>query len=164
TESGEEAAAKEEAPAGAGGEGQEAPKAPQKSKYNEEQIALLKQIKSYMVQSWAAKTKLIKHIEPTKLNGKYYVASQRKFAPQKKAIIKQIGGSEIPSLKNVKSFLKKSSNNDIRLEAKELPFMEKVQEIKSILETELPVQEDLINQLKKDIGEEEEPAAGKSSE
>ena len=154
--SGEEAAVGEEPPPAAGG-GEEAPKPPQKSKYDEEQVALLKKVRDDMVKAWAGNVKLVKHIEPTRVNGKYYLASQRKFASLKKGVIKRIGGSDIPSLKAVKKFLKRSSVNDTRLTISDSPFMEKVQTIRKTIEGEIPIQKDLIEQLKKDIGPEEPP-------
>ncbi len=151
----EEAAMGEETPPAGGGE--QASKPPPKSKYNKEQIALLKKIKTGMVKMWAGNVKLVKHIEPTKLNGRYYLASQRKAASKKKGMIKQIGGSDIPSLKAVKKFLKRSSVKDTRLEIADPPFMEKVQKIRQTIEGEIPIQKGLIEQLEVDIGPEEEP-------
>ncbi len=150
----EEAAMGEETPPAGGGE--QASKPPPKSKYNKEQIALLKKIKTGMVKMWAGNVKLVKHIEPTKLNGRYYLASQRKAASKKKGMIKQIGGSDIPSLKAVKKFLKRSSVKDTRLKIADPPFMEKVQTIRKTIETEIPIQKGLIEQLEVDIGPEDE--------
>ena len=153
--SGEEAAVGEEPPA-AGGDEQVA-KPPKKSKYSKEQLALLKKIKVYLTKEWAANSKLYKHIEPTKLNGKYYLLRANKAAAKKKGMIKQIGGSDIPSLKAVKKFLKRSSVKDTQLKIADPPFMEKVQTIRKTVEGEIPIQKGLIEQLEVDIGPEEEP-------
>lgn len=155
TGSDEEAAMGEETPPAGGGE--QASKPPPKSKYNKEQIALLKKVKTYMTKAWAANVRLVNNIEPTELNGKYYIASQRKFASQKKGMIKQIGGSDIPSLKAVKKFLKRSSVKDTRLKIADPPFMEKVQTIRQTIEGEIPIQKGFIGQLKKDLGAEDKP-------
>jgi Domain of unknown function (DUF4124) len=129
-----------------------AEKPPEKSKYSKKQIELLKKVKDNLTKIWASSVKLVKHIEPTKLNGKYYIASQRKSASQKKAIIKQIGASEIPSLKKVRKFLKKSSVNDAKINMGDPAFMEKVQRIRQAIEGDIPIEKDLIEQLKVDIG------------
>ncbi len=155
TGSDEEAAMGEETPSA--GSGEQASKPPPKSKYNKEQIALLKKVKTYMTKAWAANVRLVNNIEPTELNGKYYIASQRKTASGKKGMIRQIGGSEIPSLKEVKKFLKKSSLNDTRLKVGNLPFMEKVQKIRQTLDAEIPIQKGFIEKLKKDLGAEDKP-------
>jgi len=155
TGSDEEAAMGEETPSA--GSGEQASKPPPKSKYSKEQIALLKKVKTYMTRAWAANVRLVNNIEPTELNGKYYIASQRKSASQKKGMIKQIGASEIPSLKEVKKFLKRSSLSDARLKVGNLPFMEKVQKIRQTLEAEIPIEKGLIEQLKKDLGAEDKP-------
>ena len=151
----DEEAAGEETPSA--GDGEQASKPPPKSKYTKKQIALLKKVKAYMTKAWAANVRLVNNVEPTELNGKYYIASQRKSAPQKKGMIKQIGASEIPTLKEVKKFLKKSSLNDDRLEVGNPPFMEKVQKIRQTLEGEIPIQKGFIEQLKKDLGAEDKP-------
>ncbi|MCZ6541415.1 MAG: DUF4124 domain-containing protein [Nitrospinae bacterium] len=151
----EEAAMGEETPSAGGGE--QASKPPPKSKYTKKQIALLKKVKANMTKIWAGNVKLVKHIKPTKVNGKYYLASQRKAASQKKGMIKQIGASEIPTLKEVKKFLKRSSVNDTKLKMGNPPFMEKVQKIRQTIEAEIPIQKGFIEQLKKDLGAEDKP-------
>lgn len=132
-------------------------KGPEKSKYSKEQIALLKKIKTYMVRQWAANVKLVNNIKPIKINGKYYIASQRKSANGKKGIINQIGGSAIPSLVEVKKFLKKNRVNDTKIKMGNYEFMEKVQKIKEIIDAAIPQQKSLIEKLKKDLGAEDNP-------
>ena len=156
--SGEEAAVGEEPPA-AGSSGEPAAKPPKKSKFSKEQIALLKKIKTYMTKEWAANTKLIKHIEPKKINGKYYISRANKAAAKKMGMIKQIGGSAIPSLVEVKKFLKKSRVNGTKIKMGNYEFMEKVQRIRTTVEGEIPIQKGLIDKLKKDLGPEDKPPA-----
>ena len=142
----------------AGGESAgSAEKAPAKSKYTKKQLALLKKVKQYMVKAWASNVKLVNNIKPTKLNGKYYIASQRKAASKTKGMIKQIRGAGIPSLLEVKKFLKQSSAKNARLDMGDPPFMEKVKQIRQTIEAEIPVQKELIEKLTKDIGAEEKP-------
>jgi len=132
-------------------------KGPEKSKYSKEQIALLKKVKTYMTREWAAHVRLVNNIKPTKINGKYYVSSARKSATGKKGIINQIGGSAIPSLVEVKKFLKKSRVNDTKIKMGNLEMMEKVRRIKEIIDAEIPQQKALIDKLKKDLGAEDKP-------
>jgi hypothetical protein len=154
SENGGTEAVQGEAPAGSTG-GSE--KAPEKSKYSKKQIELLKQVKRYMTKSWAGNTKIVNNIEPTELNGKYYISSAARAAPQKKGMIKQIGPSEIPLLQKIKKFLKKSSVNITKINIGGAPMMEKVQKIRKAMEAEIPIQKGFIAQLKKELGAEYKP-------
>ena len=135
---------------------EKAKKAPEKPKYSKKEIALLNSVKIYMTKTWANNVRLVKHIPPTKLNGKYYTSASRKAASQKKNIIRQIGGSQIASLKETKKFLKKSSTNDTLINMDNSPFMEKVQKIRKVIEADIPQQRALIDQLTADLGENDE--------
>ena len=143
----------EEVPAGSTGVSE---KAPEKSKYSKKEIALLNSVKVYMTRSWAGNVMLVKNIEPTKLNGKYYVGSARKAASKKRNIIKQIGDAQIVSLKETKKFLKKSVVNDTMINVGDPPFMEKVRRIRKVIEADIPQQRALVDQLTADLGDNDE--------
>jgi hypothetical protein len=131
-------------------------KAPEKSKYSKKEIALLNSVKIYMTRTWASNVMLVKNIEPTKLNGKYYVSSSRKAASKKRNIIKKIGDSQIISLKETKKFLKKSVVNDTKINMGDPPFMEKVRRIRKTIESDIPQQRVLVDKLTADLGDNDE--------
>jgi cytoskeletal protein RodZ len=135
---------------------EKAKKPPEKPKYSKKEIALLNSVKIYMTRTWANNVRLIEHIPPTKINGKYYISSSTKAATKKKNIIRKIGGSPIASLKETKKFLKKSIVNDTMVNTGDPPFMEKVQKIRKIIEADIPQQKALIDQLTADLGEHDE--------
>ncbi len=142
------------------GSAESSEKAPEKSKYSKEQIALLKQVKVFLTREWATKVKIVENIEPTKLNGKYYVSASKKSIPKKKQMVKKLRDAVIPSLREVRAYLKKSYIQDLAEKQREDDeMMVKVQRIRKRMEADVIKEKELLDKLKTDLGPEDKPEA-----
>ncbi len=135
------------------------------SRISPEEIALLKETKKYLEDENREFQRIIKYVEPTEANGKYYVMEMNKRVKKKQEMVDKLEGMKLASLQQAKSYFKRTIIIDKGETIGGEDYLDRIVSIRDKMERGLREKKNLIIELNKDLkkvsGNDVQAAAGK---
>ena len=135
------------------------------SKISPEEIVMLKDTKKYLEDENREFQRILKYVEPTEANGKYFVMEMNKRVKKKQEMVEKMEGMKLPSLQSAKSYFKRTIIIDKGETIGGEDYLDRIVSIRDKMERGLREKKNLIIELDKDLkkvsGDDVQAAAGK---
>ncbi len=121
------------------------------SQISPEEIAMLKETKKYLEDENREFQRIIKYVEPTEANGKYYVMEMNNRVKKKQEMVKKMDGMKLSSLQQAKSYFKRTIIMDKGETIGGEDYLDRIVNIRDKMERGLREKKNLIKELDKDL-------------
>lgn len=118
-----------------------------------EVAAMLKETKTYLENENRAHLRLIKSVEPTEANGKYFIISGKNALPGKKELVEKLDEFKLPSLKDARKFLKRSAFRNRLEKIGGNNYLERIQKLVKRMKKGIKTKNKIIKSIQADLNQ-----------